>query len=77
MAENLARHYSVGDRIILTGYSRGAWAARYLAKIIELVGLPKDGCDQRFFHHLYKACDNGTIFNTAVSQKLLEGYDCQ
>ena len=52
----------------------GAWAARYLAKLIELVGLPKDGGDQRFSHDLYKACGDGSIFddaNTATSKKLL------
>lgn len=35
----LASHYRPGDRIFLIGYSRGAFAARSLAGLIERVGL--------------------------------------
>ena len=35
----LARHYHPGDRIWLLGYSRGAYAARALAGLIDRVGL--------------------------------------
>lgn len=35
----LARHYHPGDRIYLMGYSRGAYAARALAGLIDRVGL--------------------------------------
>ncbi len=35
----LASRYRPGDRIILVGYSRGAFAARSLAGVIDMVGL--------------------------------------
>ncbi|KAK4228592.1 hypothetical protein QBC38DRAFT_151232 [Podospora fimiseda] len=72
----LSNDYEPGDRIILTGYSRGAWAARYLAKIIEAVGLPKDG-DPKFFRALYKACDQEYLFNNPETcRALVDGYEC-
>ena len=37
----LASRYKIGDRIILIGYSRGAYAVRSLAGIIDYVGLVK------------------------------------
>lgn len=37
----LASRYRAGDRIILVGYSRGAFAARSLAGVIDRVGLLK------------------------------------
>ena len=37
----LASRYREGDRIVLAGYSRGAYAARSLAGMIDLVGLVK------------------------------------
>lgn len=37
----LASRYRAGDRIVLAGYSRGAYAARSLAGVIDLVGLVK------------------------------------
>ncbi|KAH6697453.1 hypothetical protein F5X68DRAFT_197346 [Plectosphaerella plurivora] len=55
--KNLANHYRPGDKIILCGYSRGAWAVRYLAQLIHAAGLPQNG-DQRLFHHLYEADDS-------------------
>ncbi|MDF1728651.1 MAG: DUF2235 domain-containing protein [Sulfitobacter sp.] len=36
---HLARHYHPGDRIFLFGYSRGAYAVRSLAGVIDRVGL--------------------------------------
>ena len=35
----LASRYRAGDRIVLAGYSRGAYAVRSLAGVIDLVGL--------------------------------------
>ena len=40
----LASRYRAGDTIILSGYSRGAYAARSLAGEIDLVGLVKSDC---------------------------------
>lgn len=57
-------------------FFEGAWAARYLALLINLIGLPKDG-DEGLFYSLYKACDNGSIFVESVLQDLLLGYKCK
>ena len=40
----LASRYRDGDTIILSGYSRGAYAVRSLAGVIDLVGLVKSDC---------------------------------
>ncbi|KAL6920579.1 hypothetical protein ACHAP8_007402 [Fusarium lateritium] len=73
--KRIAEEYEPGDKIILSGYSRGAWAARYLALIISVVGLPEQGGDNEFFHLLYKECDKNPNFDLPVTRKLLT-YDC-
>jgi uncharacterized protein (DUF2235 family) len=40
----LASHYQPGDRIFLIGYSRGAYAVRSLAGVIDQVGLLRRDC---------------------------------
>ncbi|MFT7058735.1 MAG: hypothetical protein ACJASV_001237 [Pseudorhodobacter sp.] len=40
----LASHYRSGDRIFLIGYSRGAFAVRSLAGVIDRVGLLRRDC---------------------------------
>ena len=40
----LATRYRPGDRIILIGYSRGAYAVRSLAGAVDLVGLVRHDC---------------------------------
>ena len=40
----VASRYREGDRIVLVGYSRGAYAVRSLAGVIDLVGLVKADC---------------------------------
>jgi uncharacterized protein (DUF2235 family) len=40
----LASRYRSGDRIVLAGYSRGAYAVRSLAGVIDLVGLVRTDC---------------------------------
>nr|WP_281493250.1 DUF2235 domain-containing protein [Yoonia sp. F2084L] len=40
----VASRYREGDQIILVGYSRGAFAARSLAGVIDMVGLVKSDC---------------------------------
>jgi len=40
----LANHYRPGDRIFLLGYSRGAYAVRSLAGVIDRVGLLRHTC---------------------------------
>jgi uncharacterized protein (DUF2235 family) len=41
---HLASHYREGDRIFLFGYSRGAFAVRSLAGVIDRVGLLRHDC---------------------------------
>ncbi|KAH7004790.1 hypothetical protein EDB82DRAFT_471533 [Fusarium venenatum] len=73
--KRIAEEYEPGDKIILTGCSRGAWAARYLALIINVVGLPKQGGDNELFHLLYKECDKNSNFDLRITKKLLI-YEC-
>lgn len=40
----LASRYRAGDKIMLIGYSRGAYAVRSLAGVIDVVGLVRDEC---------------------------------
>ncbi|AGI71159.1 hypothetical protein DUF2235 [Octadecabacter arcticus 238] len=40
----LASRYRSGDRIVLAGYSRGAYAVRSLVGVIDLVGLVRTDC---------------------------------
>jgi len=37
---HLLRHYHAGDRIVLFGFSRGAYEARILASMLQYIGLP-------------------------------------
>ena len=40
----LASRYRAGDEIVLAGYSRGAYAVRSLAGVVDLLGLVKSDC---------------------------------
>lgn len=42
----LMRHYSPGDDIILFGFSRGAYTARFLAEMLDHVGLVSQGNEE-------------------------------
>lgn len=51
----LASRYRQGDRIILMGYSRGAYAARSLAGIIDRVGLLRaEAATERNIRQIYR-----------------------
>ncbi len=51
----LASRYREGDRIFLMGYSRGAYAARSLAGIIDMVGLLRaDAATERNIRQIYR-----------------------
>lgn len=52
---HLASHYRAGDRIFLFGYSRGAFAVRSLAGVIDRVGLLRhDAAIERNVHLAYR-----------------------
>ena len=40
----VASRYRAGDQIVLVGYSRGAYAVRSLAGVIDIVGLVRHDC---------------------------------
>lgn len=42
----LMRSYKPGDRIYLFGFSRGAFTARFLARMVSQIGLLCDGNDE-------------------------------
>jgi uncharacterized protein (DUF2235 family) len=51
----LASRYSAGDRIFLMGYSRGAFAVRSLAGIIDRIGLLRaDAATERNIRQIYR-----------------------
>ncbi|KAG9508114.1 hypothetical protein J7337_001675 [Fusarium musae] len=70
---NIADDYNKGDRIIFCGYSRGAWAARYLAMIIGCLGLVRDG-DTEFFKRLYDVCKKDPYLAEANKDELRHNY---
>lgn len=45
----LMTHYSVGDDIYMFGFSRGAYIARFLAEMIDNVGLLSTGNDEMVY----------------------------
>ncbi|GKU07189.1 hypothetical protein FLAG1_10113 [Fusarium langsethiae] len=75
-SENVVQVNLLGPGSGFTPFDRifgGAWAARYLAQIISVLGLPERG-DNRFFHLLDKHCDKDPRFQSPVGPELLE-YD--
>ena len=55
----LASRYRPGDRIFLMGYSRGAYAVRSLAGVIDLVGLLKaEHATERNIRDVYRFYEN-------------------
>jgi uncharacterized protein (DUF2235 family) len=51
----VATRYRAGDQIVLIGYSRGAFAVRSLAGVIDMVGLVHDECaTERMIRQAYR-----------------------
>ena len=62
----LASRYREGDKIVLIGYSRGAYAVRSLAGVIDMVGLVKSDCATvRVIRQAYRHYRNGARSPTA------------
>jgi uncharacterized protein (DUF2235 family) len=56
---HLASRYQPGDRIFLFGYSRGAYAVRSLAGVIDRIGLVKaEHATERAIRHAYRHYEN-------------------
>lgn len=63
----LASRYRPGDRIVLIGYSRGAYAVRSLAGVIDRVGLLKaDSATVRNIRTVYRHYQAGGTSETAT-----------
>ena len=62
----LASRYRAGDRIFLLGYSRGAYAARSLAGVIDRVGLlTSEHAIERNIRSIYRIYESGDEFGDA------------
>jgi uncharacterized protein (DUF2235 family) len=62
----VASRYRSGDKIVLLGYSRGAYAVRSLAGVIDMVGLVKADCAtvravRQAYRHYRIGARSGTI----------------
>ncbi len=58
----VATRFRMGDEIILIGYSRGAYAVRSLAGVIDMVGLVRDDCaTTRMIRQAYRHYRAGAI----------------
>lgn len=69
----LASRYRAGDKIILIGYSRGAYAVRSLAGVIDFVGLVKaDQATVRAVRQAYRHYKTGA--KPAAAQRFREVY---
>ena len=71
----LASHYREGDRIFLFGYSRGAYAVRSLAGVIDRVGLlRREHATERGVQLAYRHYQNGpdTVAAAAFARALDE-----
>ncbi len=62
----LASRYRLGDQIVLIGYSRGAYAVRSLAGVIDTIGLVKSDCaTERAIRQAYRHYRTGGRSPTA------------
>ena len=62
----LASRYRPGDRIFLLGYSRGAYAVRSLAGVIDMVGLLRaDAATHRNVRDIYRHYENAPTSEAA------------
>ncbi len=62
----VATRYREGDRIVLIGYSRGAYAVRSLAGVIDMVGLVRSECATvRVIRQAYRHYRSGARSPTA------------
>lgn len=73
---HLASHYRPGDRIYLLGYSRGAYAVRSLAGVIDRVGLLRhDAATERNVTLAYRHYENAPDSRAAQVFRLQNCHD--
>ncbi len=64
----LASRYRPGDKIILMGYSRGAYAVRSLAGVVDMVGLVRAECaTERAVQTAYRHYEAGATSEAAAA----------
>jgi uncharacterized protein (DUF2235 family) len=73
----LMRYYSQGDQIYIFGFSRGAFTARFLARMVATVGLLSKGNEEMvsFAYRSYQSYEQGTGGKTREEhEKFFEGF---
>jgi uncharacterized protein (DUF2235 family) len=67
----IMRYYKEGDKIYLFGFSRGAFTARFLARMIYRVGLLSEGNEEMvpFAYDLYQQYEKGKVDAPEQEQK--------
>jgi hypothetical protein len=67
----IMRYYKEGDKIYLFGFSRGAFTARFLARMIYRVGLLSEGNEEMvpFAYDLYQQYEQGILKAPEQEQK--------
>ena len=71
------RYYNDGDKIFMFGFSRGAFTARFLARMIATVGLLSKGNEEMvpFAYRTYQEYELGSKFKTAQEAvKFMENF---
>ena len=65
----IMRYYDRGDKIYMFGFSRGAYTARFLARMINTVGLLSKGNEEMvpFAYQLYQRYEQGKVEDSAPS----------
>ena len=72
----LASRYRAGDRIVLIGYSRGAYAVRSLAGAVDLVGLVRHDCaTERAIQQAYRHYRDGAKSDAAAAFRATYCHD--
>lgn len=65
----IMRYYDKGDKIYMFGFSRGAFTARFLARMIHTVGLLSKGNEEMvpFAYQLYQRYEQGLVKTDPVA----------
>lgn len=73
----IMRYYSEGDHIYIFGFSRGAFTARFVARMITTIGVLSKGNEEMvpFAYKTYQDYEQGIGFpSVAASQKYMHGF---
>lgn len=73
----IMRYYNEGDHIYIFGFSRGAFTARFVARMITTIGVLSKGNEEMvpFAYKTYQDYEQGIGFSSvAASQKYMHGF---